>query len=146
VPTTRRPGRSRAHRAGAFRTLIRRLRRHFPSYQEFARQLQVPPSQLSRGAPFDVRRCLRLALLTGESPTTILRAANKGDVAALIEQVYGAAAPQISKPDQHLIDVFARLSPDNRAKLTLFAEYIADADTAATTRPASPRRRASGRA
>jgi hypothetical protein len=72
----------------AFKALLKRLQRkhHYPSVQAFAEALGIrDASRLSRGKPFDVYWCLRLAQVTGEPPSVVLRAANKGAIATLIE-------------------------------------------------------------
>jgi hypothetical protein len=79
-----------------FKVLLNRIVRNFPSHGALAKALGVTPSRLSRalsGAggdfPFNVVNCLRLAKLSGESPSQILRAAKKGEIADLIEGLYG---------------------------------------------------------
>lgn len=91
-----------------FRTLLRRLKRHYPSTRAFAEALGVDASHLSRamgvkGQPFDVRGCLRLARVTGASPGEVLRAAGKIDIAELIEALYGAPAQQLTPEQQQLL-------------------------------------------
>jgi len=80
-----------------FRVLLKRLSKAYPTVKAFAQALDVDPSHLSRAMhteqPFDVRGCLRLARVTGTSPGEVLRAAGKGDIAELIEELYGA--PQV---------------------------------------------------
>jgi hypothetical protein len=84
----------------SFSRYLRQLQqRHSRSVNEFARQLDVDPTHLSRamgsnGRPFDVLGCLRLAELTSENPGTVLRAAGRGDIATRIERLYGRAVKQ----------------------------------------------------
>lgn len=73
-----------------FATYLRKLqRKHFKRVGDFAAALGVDPTHLSRamGAnsrPFDIYGLFRLAEVTGESVDTVLRMADKGDLADLI--------------------------------------------------------------
>jgi hypothetical protein len=106
---------------------IRKKHRHmFPTVRKFAEALEIAPSHLSRamgagGQPFDVRGCLRLAKVTGENAGMILRAAGKGDIATLIEDLYGVAHLSLTPMQQKLLAAFDAIqSPDVRnAFLTL---------------------------
>lgn len=65
------------------------------SKQDLARAVGISPSTLSRlleGRPPSTELCLRLATQTHTNASRILRAAGKGAVADLIEDLYGAAA------------------------------------------------------
>ena len=87
-----------------FSPLLRRIvaRRFGGAPTELARRLHIAPSQLSRAMsrhrpqPFDIPGCLRLAQVSGENPSTILRAAGKGEVARLLEQLYGPPRPALA--------------------------------------------------
>src|SRR5579885_1214122 len=86
-----------------FKTLLNRIAAGFPSHRALATALGVTPSRLSRAMtgtggefPFNVTNCLRLAQLSGESASEILRAAGKKDVADLIEALYGSPADTLS--------------------------------------------------
>jgi hypothetical protein len=61
---------------------------------ELAKAVGIRPSALSRfvHTPPNVETCLRLARVTGANPSRILRAAGRGDVADLLESLYGIAA------------------------------------------------------
>jgi hypothetical protein len=114
-----------------FRTLLRRIQRtHFGSVRAFAKALKIAPSHLSRamgrqGQPFDVRACLRLAQVTGESPSEILRAAGKGDLVKLIEELYGAAPPVLTVPQRELLDAWNRLPEAARNAVLLITRQAA---------------------
>ena len=84
-----------------FKTLLKRLqKKYYPSTVAFAQALGIKDaSRLSRGQPFDVYWCLRLAKVTGEHPSVVLRAANKGLIASLIEELYGAGR-RLHTPEQ----------------------------------------------
>jgi len=80
-----------------FTELLNRIAKGFPTRHALATALQINASRLSRAlngtdkhASFNIENCLRLAQVSGESPATVLRAANKGKVADLIEGLYGS--------------------------------------------------------
>lgn len=92
-----------------FRALLKRLRKYYPTVRAFADALDIDPSQLSRamgegGQPFDIRGCLRLAQVTGENPTLVLRAAGKADIAALVEELYGPSHALLTPEQQQLLN------------------------------------------
>lgn len=91
-----------------FPKLLRKLSRDFPTVRAFAAALGVDPSHVSRAMsdpkkPFDVRGCLRLAKVTGAHPGVILRAARKGEIADLIEALYGAAPARLTVDQREII-------------------------------------------
>lgn len=100
--------------SSSFATLLHRLATRFPSRRAFAIAIGTDPSRLSRamnGDPtmFDVLRCLYVARATRESPSVVLRAAGKGEIADLLEELYGAP----KSPEALLIlHAFGRLGPD----------------------------------
>ena len=72
----------------------------FGSQTALGNAIGLSPTRISRvlkgdGCSLEVISCLRLAEVTGESPTVILRAAGKWDVAELIERLYGKPRPQL---------------------------------------------------
>jgi hypothetical protein len=78
----------------AFKELLSRVARRFESKKALADALQMDSSRLSRAIntgdfPFNVENCLRLAQVSGEPASAVLRAAGKGDIAELIESLYG---------------------------------------------------------
>lgn len=52
---------------------------------------------------FGVAACLRLAEWAGDSPSTVLRLAGKGEEANLIERLYGKPSPALSATDRELL-------------------------------------------
>jgi len=84
-----------------FADLLNRLLKQFPSRRAFARAIGVDPSRLSRamnGDPtmFDVLRCFYVARATKENPFVVLRAAGKGELADVIEELVGPAkSPEV---------------------------------------------------
>lgn len=117
-----------------FASLLRSCSRRYPTIRAFARALDVDPSHVSRamarGAqPFDVRGCLRLAKLTGENPTTVLRAAGKGDIAELIETLYGRPGGALSPDLQTWIAVYHAIGDSKiRRQLLVVATAITGAE------------------
>ena len=65
---------------------------------------------------FNIENCLRLADVMRESPTRILRAAGKIEIANLIERLYGKTTPLLSDADQQLLDLWNAL-PARRRKI-----------------------------
>lgn len=70
----------------------------FGSQTALGKAIGVSASRLSRVMSgeehsLEVLNCLKLADVTGRSPSVVLRAAGKGDVADLIEKLYGKARP-----------------------------------------------------
>src|SRR5262245_2502503 len=64
------------------------------SKAELARAVGIKPSTVSHllaGATPGIELCLKLAQVTGRSPTKILQSAGKRDLASLIERLYGEA-------------------------------------------------------
>jgi hypothetical protein len=125
----------------SFASLLRRLRKSYPSVRAFAQALDVEPSHLSRamaagGMPFDVRGCLRLARVTGADPGVVLRAAGKDDIASLIEALYGPAATVRLCPEQQaLLEAAKEIDdPSVRASLLAVARAAAGVSVAATPR------------
>lgn len=106
----------------SFKVLLKRLqKKHYPSVRAFAQALGIEDaSRLSRGKPFDVYWCLRLARVTGENPTVILRAANKGAIAALIEDLYGATGTLLTPEQRALIEALDAI-PDPFIRQSLIA-------------------------
>ena len=99
----------------SFAALLRKLKKQYPTVKAFAQALDVDPSHVSRAMnddalPFDVRGCLRLALVTGENPGMVLRIAGKGEIAGLIEQLYGAPTKRLSSRELELLKVFHRIA------------------------------------
>lgn len=104
--------------ASPFADLLNDLARRYRSKKAFADALGMSPSRLLRASKgefaFDAVNCLKLARMTGESPTRILRAAGKEDLAGLIEELYGNARPSLSKDHRDLVDHFEQASPDGK--------------------------------
>lgn len=98
-----------ANSVADFRDLLNRILGTFKTQKAMADALKIDPSHLSKAIntgefPFNVENCLRLAQISGEPPSDILRAANKGEVADLIESLYG---PQKRVTDPALLGLIA---------------------------------------
>jgi hypothetical protein len=100
-----------------FAELLSRLATRFPSRRAFAIAIGTDPSRLSRamnGDPtmFDVLRCLYVARATRENPSVVLRAAGKGEIADLLEELYG----EPKTPEALMVlHAFKRLGADVQA-------------------------------
>lgn len=129
-----------------FKDLLSKIAGRFPSKKAFAEALDIDPSRLTRAInagdfPFNIENCLRLAKLSGESPTEILRSAGKVDIAELIESLYGREAEYTAK-ERELIETWRSLTPQARGALEIVFNDLAQA--APIVRKADkPKRRAS---
>jgi len=118
-----------------FRSLLKRLqKKHYPSVRAFAEALGfTDASCISRGTPFDVRGCLRLAQITGEDPTIVLRAAGKADIAALIEVLYGPSRTLLSTEQQALLTAYGQIRrADYRQAILVLVRAAAAAPSTGT--------------
>lgn len=99
-----------------FAPFLRRLqKRLYPSIRAMADAIDMDHSYLSRamqthGQPFNVKGCLVLARGTGVHPSEVLRAAGKGEIADLIEALYGPGHEGLSPDQQELLDAFAGIT------------------------------------
>src|ERR1051326_4636029 len=100
-----------------FKELLSRVVDKFPTRLAFAKAIGMTSSRLSRALntgdfPFNVANCLRLAKISGESPTEILRAAGKKDVADLIESLYGKDRTRLlTTSEKELLDMWNAMTP-----------------------------------
>lgn len=107
-----------------FKDLLGRIVSRFPSQEAFAKAMGMNSSRLSRAIkkadfPFNVENCLRLAKVSGESASEILRAADKADVAALIESLYGKDRSRLlSTAERELLDRVANMTDEDLELLT----------------------------
>ena len=102
----------------AFTELLSALVRRFGSRDALGKQIGMSGSRVGRAIDgqyaFNITNCLKLAEATGESPSVVLRAAGKHDVAELIERLYGHSRPAISANDRELIAEWSALAPRDR--------------------------------
>lgn len=115
------------------------LREYGGSKQDLARAIHITPSSFSHIAAGNVSPsvavCLRLAHECGVSASKILRAADRSDVADLIEGLYGDAAvrrfdrgPRFSRDELRRVERIRTLSP--RARRAIDVLIMAAAATA----------------
>ena len=112
-----------------FKTLLNRVADGFETREAFAKALGINSSRLSRALntgdfPFNVTNCLRLAKVSGESATEILRAAGKADVAALIEELYGKQST-LSADERQTVAFIRALPREAREGLDGFIRGLA---------------------
>jgi hypothetical protein len=79
-----------------FTKLLNRIADGYPTRLALAQALDINASRLSRAlngsdphTSFNIENCLRLAKVSGEPASRVLRAADKGTIADLIEELYG---------------------------------------------------------
>lgn|SRR5262245_16925389 len=125
---------AREHRPEPLQKLLDRLAAKFPSQAAFANAIGIHPSHLSkalrgRGDTFDIARCLRIADATHENPSVVLRAAGRGDIADLIEKLYGEPRGQ---EERVIVDAINDLAPAEREAFTALLKRAA-AKTHTTT-------------
>jgi hypothetical protein len=129
----------------AFSVLLRKFRKRYPTVQAFADVLHIAPSQLSRamgtrGQPFDIAGCLRLAKITGTAPEVVLRAAGKHVIADLLVDFYGASSHVLSDEERRLLDDYSHIG-NRHAQLSLLAIVAAmrnPHDVPSTSTPTAP--------
>jgi hypothetical protein len=109
-----------------FQELLAEVRKGYSSQKEFAKALGIDQSRLSKAInlgefPFNAENCLRLAKLSSRPPSAILRAAGKGDIAELIESLYGKEwTDLLTKDEQEVLRAWRAQTPEERqALLTL---------------------------
>ncbi len=108
-----------------FQELLADVRKGYSSQKEFAKALGIDPSRLSKAInlgefPFNAENCLRLAKLSGKSPSAILRAAGKGDIAELIESLYGKQwTDLLTKDELELLMAWRTQTHEERQALLL---------------------------
>jgi plasmid maintenance system antidote protein VapI len=97
-----------------FRDLLEAAAKLFSTKREFAGKLGITPGRLSRVLggehSLDPMNCLRLAQMTGATPSRVLRIAGKGELAEMIESLYGPGRPTVSASQRELLDQFDRIS------------------------------------
>ncbi len=123
-----------------FKELLARIARNFESKKALADALDIDPSRLSRAItkgdfPFNVENCLRLARVSGESPSEVLRAANNADVAELIESLYGPEKTVTDPVLQELLAQWPTFKAADRHYVRLNLMLVLRAKRAATGRP-----------
>lgn len=114
----------------SFKSFLRSIQqRQFPTVKAFADALEMNPTQISRGQPFDVRRCIKLAKLTGISLDVILRAAGKADIADGLAAVLPTtpAAVQLATDEFALLEAYRAMTPTLQRDILSVAQAVTDA-------------------
>lgn len=124
-----------------FRELLEGFVDVFGSQTALGRAIGVSPSRLSRVIrgehSLEVINCLRLAAVTGTSPSVLLRAAGKSDIADLVERLYGrsrpTAPPPLTASQREVLDLWDRIPSERLAPLlfTMKVYAAASADESA---------------
>lgn len=133
-----------------FRSFIDDLtQRHHLTKGAVAKAIGLSLSAYSRGVRIEgtlgIDTCLRLAEWSGESPSRVLRLAQKAETAELIERLYGPAAARspLSGPDRELVGLWHELEPDaQKAISTLLHALAAAARLGKEIQPTKDRKRA----
>lgn len=111
-----------------FREFLEAAARRYETKDAFAKALGITPGRLSRVLggehSLDVLNCLKLAKLTGESPSRVLRVAGKSAIADLIEGLYGPSAPALSPSQRELLDEWDTLSQRSRESLRILMREL----------------------
>lgn len=98
------------------------LVRRYGSRDSLGKQIGMSGSRVGRAIDgqysFNILNCLRLASATGESPSVVLRAAGKNEVAVLIEEMYGKERAALAPADAQHLQQWHALSPEKRAAIT----------------------------
>jgi DNA-binding transcriptional regulator YdaS (Cro superfamily) len=110
------------------------------SKKDLASQLGVTPTQVTRltkdgkdgegESSTSIERCLMLARIARESPSAVLRAAGKSEVAVLIESLYGSARPvapfqPLASEDESCLKVWQQLTRRDRRIVMNLLESLA---------------------
>lgn len=110
--------------ADSFRTFINEQIAKAGTAGNVAKAIGMSLSAFSRGVRLEgslgVDKCLRLAEWSGESPTRVLRLAKKGEVAEVIERLYGSAREPQSAPERELTELWRELETEPEARKALF--------------------------
>jgi Helix-turn-helix. len=116
--------------AGDLQTLLQRLVEHYGTQTALARAIKITDSRLAKvlkgdSGALNVLNCLRLARVANISPSQVLRAAGKGDVAALIEEMYGDSAQPPLPTGAAATKEWPGLSPRAKELLRGFLDEVA---------------------
>lgn len=106
--------------------LLLELVARYGTQTALAKAIGITPSRLTRilkgEDALNVKNCLQLAKVADLSPSQILRAADKSDIADLIEELYGKEAP--IRVAGALEDRWPELSTDAKEALKAFLDKV----------------------
>jgi len=127
--------------ANDLQTLLKRLVDRYGTQSALARAIGITDSRLAKvlkgeSGALSVLNCLRLAKVAHMSPSQILRAAGKSDIAALIEDMYGESAQPLLQADAAVKEWWPEMSPKAKELLRGFLDEVSP-----TPRKRRPRKR-----
>lgn len=110
--------------------ILRRLVERYGTQTALARAIQITDSRLAKvlkgeSGSLSVLNCLRLAKVTGLSPSQILEAAGKSDIAVLIEDMYGDTAQARMDTEEAVKQFWPEMSPKAKDLLKGFLDEVA---------------------
>ena len=133
------------------RLLLALVRASGGEKQAFARAVRISPASLSRqlagtDRPLETEACLRIAHHAGVSASRVLRAAGRGEVADLLEDLYGEPAIrranrpgiELTISERDSLAILRALAPREHRAALLLLRRIAE------TRPATARSAGAG--
>lgn len=129
-----------------FQLLLQRTASRFRSEKALADRLGIGAPRLNRALnkgdfSFNVLNCLRLADASGEHPSEVLRAAGKGDVADLIERLYGVDAEPLASDEREVVELYRGLPDEVRQSALTFLRATRVGGSARTEERTGKRRR-----
>lgn len=110
-------------------TLLKRLVDRYGTQTALAKAIGITDSRLAKvlkgeSGALSVLNCLRLAKVARMSPSQILRAAGKSDIAALIEDMYGESAQPALTGDAAVRELWPEISPKAKELLRGFLQEV----------------------
>jgi hypothetical protein len=117
-----------------FQKFIEQWIGRFGTAQALADAIGMSLSAFSRGVrnagTLGVENCLRLADVTGEHPSRVLRLAGKDEVATLIERLYSsgisAQGQRLSAPERELIGLWTALNRETQEPLIVILRALSE--------------------
>ena len=101
----------------------RLIRDKFRTKRALASAVGLTESPFGRGVEagsLGVDSLLRLAMAAEAHPSDVLRMAGKGEIADLIERLYGPGRDALTEPQRQLLELWARLPDPEARKSMLF--------------------------
>lgn len=128
--------------ANDLQTLLKQLVDRYGTQTALAKAIKITDSRLAKvlkgnSGALSVLNCLRLAKVARMSPSQILRAAGKSEIAVLIENMYGESAQPMLSADEAVREWWPDISPKAKELLQGFLKEVA------VEKKRKPRKRAS---
>ena len=123
-----------------FKELLKTAVRAFPSQQALAEAIGISTARLNRALnkgdhPFNVENCLRLARVMGARPSMVLRSAGKGEVAELIESLYGKEVDStMTFKERNHLHRWRKLDPEKQRAIDVLTRDRPDTTTTKASR------------